>query len=155
LKNKRYILVAFIFTLLPVNNVFFRNSPLATRSFQRKVRVDVRVAGLWKRIQRMGAVAPIPPRARSSAAPDGAPPRRIHEREPHLPSEGPMRRPSDSERKRGGGGIVNAFQYIQIVVLVRMRLINRASGWWCVVVGQNLARLSESFLKMDRRDISE
>ncbi len=50
-------------------------------------------AWLWKWIQRMGAVAPIPPRARSSAAPDGAPQRRIGEEKTALAPPCPVRGP--------------------------------------------------------------
>ena len=57
------------------------------------MRVAVRVAGLWKRIQRMGAVAPIPPQERSAAAPDGAPPRRIREAKTALAQRGPDEAP--------------------------------------------------------------
>jgi len=66
----------------------------------------------------MGADAPIPPRARSAAAPDGAPPRRIRllfsrkgRRDAYspLPRRDPMRRRADSLPQQGGGGIVIRF----------------------------------------------
>jgi hypothetical protein len=61
--------------------------------FSGKERVAVRICLVLNLIQRMGAVAPIPPRARSATAPDGAPPRRIKGGEnltcPAAPREGP------------------------------------------------------------------
>ena len=77
-------------------SIFFKNCHLATRTFFEilssvcdhflelpacdplfygKVRVTVRSCRIGKWIQRMGAVAPIPPRARSAAS-EGASPRR-------------------------------------------------------------------------------
>ena len=93
---------------------FFRNHQQAARSFleilssvidlfwncQLEPEVSRKKSGwpygsawLWKWIQRMGAVAPIPPRARSSAAPDGAPQRRIGEEKTALAPPCPVRGP--------------------------------------------------------------
>jgi hypothetical protein len=84
-------------SLLPIRSSrfdLFSGSSAREPMFSGKVRVgSYEAPGLWERIQRMGAVAPIPPRARTSAAPEGTPPRRISEKKtalaPPCPARGP------------------------------------------------------------------
>jgi len=71
----------------------------------------------------MGADSPHTPTSEgSAAAPEGTPPRRIDyqfHKKGNLPSEGPARRPSDFEQKRGGGGIaIGSQKYVVISTIV-------------------------------------
>ena len=96
---------------------FFANPQIADRSFSGIVRSrpevfrekcgwPYKLPGFGNGSRGWGLSPPYPHKRGVPPPPTGRPRGGSGRRKLHLPSEGPMRRPSDSERKRGGGGII-------------------------------------------------
>ena len=88
-------------------SIFFRDRPARDRKFSEKSAGGrTELPGFGNGSRGWGLSPPYPHERGVPPPPTGRPRGGSGRRKLHLPSEGPMRRPSDSERKRGGGGII-------------------------------------------------